>query len=82
MLLQNSNQEWQFRLHNARRVFSLVPILVFLVSLMLFSSTAGQSYVQFMQVLLESVAVSLASSFVSIAAYGFYKYLVERSPGL
>ena len=82
MLLHNSSSDWQFRLHNARRVFSLVPLFIFLVSLMVFSSTSGQSYLQFIHVVLQSIALALASSFVSVGAYGFYKYLVERSPGL
>jgi hypothetical protein len=82
MLLQSTNSECQTHLYNARRFFSLVPLLVFLLTLMLFSSLAGHSYADFLHVLLQSITVSLASVFVSIAGYGFYRYLTERSPGL
>jgi hypothetical protein len=49
---------------------------------MLLASSTGDSYALFLTVLLQSIATSLASSFVSIAAYGFYRYLIERSLGL
>lgn len=83
MLLHNASyMHMQSRLHTARRVFSLLPILVFLLTLMLLSTSVEQSYSEFLTVLLQSIATSLASSFVSIAAYGFYRYLVDRSLGL
>lgn len=72
----------QVRLHTARRVFALVPILVFLMALMLSAGPVGVSSSQFLQMLLRAIAASLASSFVCIAVYGFYRYLLERSYGL
>jgi hypothetical protein len=74
--------DWQNRLRTARRIFSLVPVLVFLSTLILFAGPVGESPYLFMQLLLRVIAASLASSFVCIAAYGFYRYLLERSPGL
>ena len=74
--------DWQIRLHTARRVFRLVPIIIFLFVLILLATPVEHSPVQFMQLLLHAVVASLASSFVCIAAYGFYRYLLERSPGL
>ncbi len=84
MLLRHTNSESQTRLHNARRFFSLLPLLVFLLTLMLFSVErhAYHSHAEFLHVLLECVAVAMTSVLVSIAAYGFYRYLTERSPGL
>jgi hypothetical protein len=82
MLLRNTNSECQTRLHNARRFFSLVPLLVFLLTLMLFSSSDRRSYMDLIYVLLHSLAATMASVLISIAAYGFYRYLTERSPGL
>jgi hypothetical protein len=70
------------RLHTARRVFSLIPLVVFLLTLSLFAGQAEQSAGSFMHVLLRAVAVSLASSIVCIAAYGFYFYLQDKSHGL
>jgi hypothetical protein len=32
--------------------------------------------------LLRASVAALASAFVCIGAYGFYRYLIERSPGL
>ena len=82
MLLQNTSPDLQIRLHTARRIFSLLPLIVFLLTLIVFSSTLKYSYLDFLQVVLQATAVSLASSFVSIGAYGFYCYLTDRSPGL
>ena len=73
---------WKTRLHTARRVFALVPIVVFLFTLMLSAGPVGVTSSQFLQMLLRAAAASLASSFVCIAAYGFYRYLIERSYGL
>jgi hypothetical protein len=70
------------RLYTARRVFGIVPFVVFVLTLMLLSGAAGNTYENILHALLQSIATSLASSFVSIAAYGFYRYLIERSPGL
>jgi hypothetical protein len=81
MLLHNS-AHMQGRLHTARRVFWLLPVLVFLLTLILLAAPVEHSYTGFLTVLLQSIATSLASSFVSIAAYGFYRYLLERSLGL
>lgn len=82
MLLQNTNPEAKTSLENARRFFSVLPLLVFLLTLMLFSSVGSNSYGAFLHALCESLAVSLTSVLISIAAYGFYKYLTDRSPGL
>jgi hypothetical protein len=80
MLLYSSPS--QTHLHSARRIFSLVPVMVFLVTVMLLARPAEHSYVEFSHVLFQAVAASLASCFVSIAAYGFYRYLLDRSSGL
>jgi TRAP-type C4-dicarboxylate transport system permease small subunit len=45
-------------------------------------SVAPPSFYGFSHALLRVVAVSLASAIVCIAAYGFYRYLLDRSPGL
>jgi hypothetical protein len=82
MLLQNATPDFERRLRDARRFFSLVPLVVFLGSLLLFGTLDGHSYVRFLHIMLQAIAVSLASVFISIAAYGFYRYLNERSPGL
>lgn len=81
MLLRSSTPS-QTRLHNARRIFSLVPIMVFLVTVMLLARPAEHSYVEFSHVLFQAIAASLAACLVSIAAYGFYRYLLDRSAGL
>ena len=83
MLLHNTSL-MQPRLQVARRIFSLVPLVVFFLTLMALASTApsGHSTAEFLHTVLQAVATSLASTFVSIAAYGFYRYLLERSPGL
>jgi hypothetical protein len=72
----------EYRLHTARRVFSLVPLVVFLLTLSLLAGQSGHSLYAFAQVLLRAMAVSLSSSIVCIAAYGFYRYLQDRSYGL
>ena len=82
MLRYNTDHEWESRLYTARRVFMLVPIVVFLMTLMVLATSVPQSYTHFLSIVLQSIAVSLTSSVVSIAAYGFYRYLNERSPGL
>ncbi len=79
------------RLRTARRVFGLIPVLVFLVTFILFAqqfnSPAAPTgsiptvYI-FLDILLRSLAASLTSGVLCIGAYGFYRYLVERSPGL
>lgn len=69
-------------LHTARRIFSLVPVVVFFVALVLMAEPSGQSPSHFLQVLLRVTGASLASAFVCIAAYGFYKYMHEKSFGL
>lgn len=82
MLMQNTSHGLQNRLNTARRVFSLLPFLVFVLTLMLLASASDSTYANIIHIFLQSTATSLASSFVSIAAYGFYRYLLERSPGL
>lgn len=83
MLLQDTTQHtFNYRLYTARRVFSLLPVVVFVLTLMLLTSYSSDSSQNILHVVLQSIATSLASSFVSIAAYGFYRYLIERSPGL
>jgi hypothetical protein len=82
MLLQNATPDFRRRLRDARHFFSLVPVLIFLASLVLFGAIENRSYAGFLHILLQAIAVSLASVFISIAAYGFYRYLTERSPGL
>jgi TRAP-type C4-dicarboxylate transport system permease small subunit len=63
-------------------VFSLVPVVVFLLSLALFMSMADSSFYGFSHALLRVIAVSLASTIVCIAAHGFYRYMLDRSSGL
>ena len=70
------------RLHTARRIFMLIPLVVFLLTLALFAGHAEHSLAGFSQVLLRVIATSLASSLVCIAAYGFYSYLQDKSHGL
>jgi hypothetical protein len=82
LIISNSTPKFQDRLHTARRVFGLVPVIVFLLSLALFMSVADPSLYGFSHALLRVIAVSLASSIVCIAAYGFYRYLLDRSSGL
>ncbi|HEX8597431.1 MAG TPA: hypothetical protein VF952_02850 [Chloroflexia bacterium] len=79
------------RLKTARRVFGLIPVLVFLLTFIMFAQqlnsptaqagTAPTFYI-FLDILLRSLAASLTSGVLCIGAYGFYRYLVERSPGL
>lgn len=80
MLLYENNG--QTRLGAARRVFTLVPAVVFLLTLILSAASADPATLQFMQMFLRSLVASLASSFVCVAAYGFYRYLLQRSTGL
>jgi uncharacterized PurR-regulated membrane protein YhhQ (DUF165 family) len=79
------------RLKTARRVFGLVPVLVFLLTFIMFAQQVNSPAVQadttatfyiFLDILLRSLAASLTSGLLSIGAYGFYRYLIERSPGL
>lgn len=82
-MLQNSN-EGQYKLHIARRVFGLVPFVVLLLALILFAGPVGQSPSPygFAQFILRVVATTLTSCLVCLAAYGFYRYLQDRSYGL
>ncbi len=82
IVISNSTRRFDDRLHTARRAFGLIPVIVFLVGLSLFMSVAPPSFYGFSHALLRVIAVSLASSIVCIAAYGFYCYLLDRSPGL
>jgi hypothetical protein len=75
------------RLHDAVRVFRLLPVIVFLGALMLLASTSvpahpGHSYIDFLPVVVQAAVVSLASCVVSVAAYGFCRYLLDRPTGL
>lgn len=70
------------RLHTARRVFSLIPLVVFLLTLALFAGQAEHSLAGFTQALLRVLATSLASSIVCIGAYGFYFFLQDKTDGL
>ena len=74
--------DWQMRLQAARRVFGLIPIVVFLLGIMVFATPVEHSPVEFAQVVLRAMVMSLASLFVCVGAYGFYRYLIEKSPGL
>jgi len=69
------------RLKTARRFFALIPLVIFLIMLVLLSS-GGQSASGFAQVVLRALVVALVTALVSVGAYGFYRYLQERSPGL
>ena len=70
------------RLRIARRIFGLIPLLVFLLTLALFAGQAEQSLTGFAHAILRVIAASLSSSLVCIGAYGFYKYLQGHSHGL
>lgn len=79
------------RLKTARRVFGLIPVLVFLLTFITFAqqlnSPAAQAgatptFYIFLDILLRSIAACVTSGVLCIGAYGFYRYLVERSPGL
>lgn len=80
----------QSRLRTARRVFGLIPMLVFLLTFILFVQRFNTADAQntpvpmylFTDVLLRALAASLASIVLCIGAYNFYRYLLERSPGL
>jgi len=82
MLLQSTQQTFDIKLNIARRFFSTIPFLVFVLTLMLLASYSSSGYENVLHTVLQAIATSLASSFVSIAGYGFYRYLIERSPGL
>jgi VIT1/CCC1 family predicted Fe2+/Mn2+ transporter len=69
-------------MHTARRAFAAVPVLVFLMTLVLFASTGVSSASDFAQALLRASAASLTSSLLCIAGYGFYGYTVDRTHGL
>ena len=69
------------KLKTARRFFALIPLVTFIVMLVLFSLGA-QSAAGFAQAVLRALVVALATGLVSVGAYGFYRYLQERSPGL
>lgn len=69
----------------------MIPVLVFLLTFILFAqhlyspgaNTADIPVLYiFLSVLLRSLAACLASGVVCIAAFGFYKYLLDRSAGL
>jgi hypothetical protein len=82
IVISNATPRFEDRLHIARRIFGLIPVIVFLLALSVFMSVAPPSFYGFSNALLRVIAVSLASSIVCIAAYGFYRYLLDRSPGL
>ncbi len=79
------------RLKTARRVFGLIPVLVFLLTFIMFAqqlnaavaqTSASPTFYNFLDILLRSIAASVTSGVLCIGAYGFYRYLIERSPGL
>ncbi len=80
----------QNRLQAARRIFGLIPVLVFLLTFILFVQRLNSAATQnapipmylVTDVLLRAVAASLAAAVLCIGAYNFYRYLLERSPGL
>ncbi len=75
--------DWQSKRRTVQRIFLLMPILVFLLTLILFVQNADtMSSALFAGILMRALAASLASGVVCVAAYNFYKYLLERSPGL
>ncbi len=73
---------WQTRLHTARRILGLVPVVVFLLTLTLFAQAYAQSPYGFAQLLMRVTAVSMATSIVCVAMYGFYRYHLDHSHGL
>ena len=75
------SQDGYDKLKTARRFFSLIPIATFLIMLILLAS-ASSSAEEFGHAVLRSFLVALVSALVCVAAYGFYRYLQERSPGL
>lgn len=79
-MVQHSNAH--VRLRTARRMLGIIPIAVFLLTLALFAAPVGNSAYHFVQLILRVTVASLASSVVCVGIYGFYRYLVERSPGL
>jgi hypothetical protein len=76
------NYGWQTKLYTARRLLMLVPILVFLATLIAFAGTAAASPNGFAQLLMRVTAVSMATSIVCMGVYGFYRYHLDHSYGL
>lgn len=73
----------QAKLRVARRVFRLIPVLIFVAMFLLFATQQGIATIPtFLQALLRALLIALSAAVVCVAAYGFYKYLHERSPGL
>jgi hypothetical protein len=66
----------------ARRLLMLVPFLVFLATLAVFSGTVAHSSSAFAQLITRVTAMSMACSIVCVAIYGFYRYHLDRSHGL
>ena len=67
----------------ARRIFTLIPVLVFVAMFLLFATQQGIATIPtFVQALLRATVIALAAALVCVGAYGFYRYLHERSPGL
>ena len=69
------------RMKTARRFFAIIPLFTFIIMLVLLVS-GTQSAMGFGQVVLRALVVALVTALVCIGAYGFYRYLQERSPGL
>ena len=76
------NDVWETRLYTARRLLMLVPFVVFLATLMLFSGALANSPNAFAQLITRVTAVSMASSIVCVGAYGFYRYHLDKTYGL
>jgi len=73
---------WQTKLYTARRLLTLVPVLVFLVTLAAFAGAVAPSPNAFAQLLTRVTAVAMATSIVCVGVYGFYRYHLDRSYGL
>jgi hypothetical protein len=69
------------RLRTARRFFGLIPVFTFVLMLVLLA-TGGAGEAGVAQVILRALVVALVTALVCVGAYGFYRYLQERSPGL
>jgi hypothetical protein len=76
------NDVWETRLYTARRLLMLVPFVVFLATLMLFSGALANTPNAFAQLITRVTAVSMASSIVCVGAYGFYRYHLDKTYGL
>jgi hypothetical protein len=76
------NDGWQIKLHTARRLLMVVPFLVFLATLTVFAGAVAHSPGAFAQLVVRVTAVSMASSIVCVAIYGFYRYHLDSSHGL